>query len=162
MATSIKLDADLKDRAQQLAGQRRRSPHWIMREAIQQYVEREESREDFTREALASWRAWQVRGRCWSGSMPEIGNTLARLVDSLKDLHARARIQARIARLADGNPGQSRNLTGGISELKVDVGTDYRVYFTQRGDVLIILLSGGSKAIQQSDIRKTRTMVKQP
>lgn len=85
----------------------------------------------------------------------------AKWLDSLKDLQARARIQARIARLADGNPGHSRNLTGGVSELKIDVGIGYRVYFTLRGNVLIILLSGGSKATQQADIRKAQAMVKQ-
>jgi putative addiction module killer protein len=76
-------------------------------------------------------------------------------------LQARARIQARIARLAEGNPGHSRNLTGGVSELKIDVGIGYRVYFTLRANVLIILLSGGSKATQQADIRKAQAMVKQ-
>ncbi len=85
----------------------------------------------------------------------------AKWLDSLKDLQARARIQARIARLADGNPGHSRNLTGGVSELKIDVGIGYRVYFTLRANVLIILLSGGSKATQQADIRKAQAMVKQ-
>lgn len=85
----------------------------------------------------------------------------AKWLDSLKDLQARARIQARIARLAEGNPGHSRNLTGGVSELKIDVGIGYRVYFTLRANVLIILLSGGSKATQQADIRKAQAMVKQ-
>jgi predicted transcriptional regulator len=55
MATSLKIDNTLKGRVQQLASQRRRSPHWIMLEAIQQYVEREEARESFKQEALASW-----------------------------------------------------------------------------------------------------------
>jgi putative addiction module killer protein len=93
----------------------------------------------------------------------EIERTLqfSKWLDGLKDLHARAQIQARIARLANGNPGHSRNLTGGVSELKIDAGAGYRVYFTQRGDVLIILLSGGSKATQQADIRKAQAMVKQ-
>ena len=67
---------------------------------------------------------------------------------------------ARIDRLADGNPGQSRNLTGGVSELKIDIGPGYRVYYTQRGDVLIILLCGGDKSSQQIDIRKAQAMVK--
>lgn len=57
----------------------------------------------------------------------------AKWLDGLKDLQARARIQARMARLANGNPGHFRNLTGGVSELKIDVGIGYRVYFTQRG-----------------------------
>jgi putative addiction module killer protein len=82
-------------------------------------------------------------------------------LDNLKDLPARARILARIARLADGNPGQHRNLTGGVSEMKIDVGAGYRVYYTQRGNILIVLLCGGSKSTQQADIRKAQTMVKQ-
>ena len=63
MATSIKIDDDLKSRVQHLAERRRRSAHWIMREAIRQYVEREEARESFKQEALASWAAYQETGR---------------------------------------------------------------------------------------------------
>jgi len=62
MATSLKIDDTLKGRVQHLASQRRRSPHWIMLEAIQQYVEREEAREQFRQEALASWAAYQETG----------------------------------------------------------------------------------------------------
>jgi len=75
-------------------------------------------------------------------------------IDGLKDIAGRARILARIRRLADGNPGDHRNLTGGVSELRVDVGPGYRVYFTQRGNELIILLVGGDKSSQQRDIDK--------
>jgi putative addiction module killer protein len=82
-------------------------------------------------------------------------------LDALKDFQGRARILARIDRLADGNPGQSRHLTGGVSEMKIDVGPGYRVYYTQRGNVLIILLCGGDKSTQQTDIRKAQAMVKQ-
>ena len=60
MAVSVKLDDALKSRIQQLTGQRQRSAHWIMREAIQQYVEREEARKSFTQEALASWAKYQT------------------------------------------------------------------------------------------------------
>lgn len=67
MATSIKIDDTLKSRVDQLASQRRRSPHWIMLEAIQQYVEREETRENFKQEALASWQAYKETGRHLSG-----------------------------------------------------------------------------------------------
>lgn len=67
MATSIKIDDDLKDRIQQLADLRQRSAHWIMREAIAQYVQREEARESFKREALASWAAYHETGRHLSG-----------------------------------------------------------------------------------------------
>lgn len=67
MATSIKIDDTLKARVQQLASQRRRSPHWIMLEAIQQYVEREEARESFNQEALASWASYKETGRHLTG-----------------------------------------------------------------------------------------------
>ena len=67
MATSLKIDDALKGRVQHLATQRRRSPHWIMLEAIQQYVEREEARESFRQEALASWTAYQETGRHLTG-----------------------------------------------------------------------------------------------
>jgi predicted transcriptional regulator len=67
MATSIKIDDELKGRVQRLAGLRQRSPHWIMREAIAQYVEREEAREAFKQEALASWTAYRETGRHLTG-----------------------------------------------------------------------------------------------
>lgn len=67
MATSVKLDDDLKGRVQQLAVQQRRSAHWIMREAIAQYVEREEARESFKQEALASWAEYQATGQHLTG-----------------------------------------------------------------------------------------------
>jgi predicted transcriptional regulator len=67
MAASVKIDDDLKERIQHLAGLRQRSAHWIMREAIQQYVEREEARESFRQEALASWQAYRETGRHLTG-----------------------------------------------------------------------------------------------
>lgn len=67
MATSIKIDDTLKSRVHQLASQRRRSPHWIMLNAIEQYVEREEARESFKQEALASWKSFKETGRHLSG-----------------------------------------------------------------------------------------------
>jgi predicted transcriptional regulator len=67
MATSLKIDDVLKGRVQHLAGQRRRSPHWIMLEAIRQYVEREEARESLKQEALASWSTYQETGRHLTG-----------------------------------------------------------------------------------------------
>ena len=71
----------------------------------------------------------------------------------LKDVQGRARINARINRLVEGNPGQHRVLTGGVAELKIDVGPGYRVYYTQRGTVLVILLCGGDKSTQDKDIK---------
>ena len=64
----------------------------------------------------------------------------------------RARIQVRVDRLIYGNPGQHRNVSAGIFELKIDVGPGYRVYYAQRGLRLLLLLAGGDKSTQQSDI----------
>ncbi len=60
--TSLKLDVETKERIQRLAAARRRSPHWVMREAIEQYVEREETREKFRQHALAAWTHYQTTG----------------------------------------------------------------------------------------------------
>ncbi|MFY9746972.1 MAG: CopG family ribbon-helix-helix protein [Acidobacteriaceae bacterium] len=60
--TSLKLDAETKKRVQRLASSRRRTPHWIMREAVEQYVEREEKREHFRQDALAAWNHYQTTG----------------------------------------------------------------------------------------------------
>lgn len=73
-------------------------------------------------------------------------------IDGLGDLAARARIQVRVDRLAHGNPGSHRRLREGVSELKVDVGPDYRVYYTERDSTLIVLLAGGDKSTQRQDI----------
>ena len=61
-ATSLKLDIKIKERVQRLASARRRSPHWVMREAIEQYVEREEKREQFRQDALTAWNHYQTTG----------------------------------------------------------------------------------------------------
>jgi predicted transcriptional regulator len=60
--TSLKLDLELKERVQRLALARRRSPHWIMREAVEQYVGREEKREQLRQDALAAWNHYQMTG----------------------------------------------------------------------------------------------------
>jgi predicted transcriptional regulator len=60
--TSVKLDTETKERIQRLAVARRRSPHWVMREAIEQYVEREEKREQFRQDALGAWTHYQTTG----------------------------------------------------------------------------------------------------
>lgn len=73
-------------------------------------------------------------------------------LDGLKDRMGRARILVRVDRLIDGNPGQHRDLTDGVSELKIDVGPGYRIYYTQRGTRLLLLLIGGDKDSQQKDI----------
>lgn len=79
-------------------------------------------------------------------------------INALTDLSGRARIQVRIDRLAHGNAGKHRRLTGGMSELKIDVGPGYRVYYVQRGEELIILLAGGDKSSQPRDIKMAMTL----
>lgn len=76
----------------------------------------------------------------------------AQWLDDLRDLKARARIQARIERLAAGNSGDARPVGEGVSELRIDYGPGYRVYFKKRGQELIILLAAGDKSTQARDI----------
>ena len=73
-------------------------------------------------------------------------------MNALRDREGRARIQVRVDRLVHGNPGAHRNLSGGVSELKIDFGPGYRVYYTKRGDRLLLLLAGGDKSSQDDDI----------
>jgi putative addiction module killer protein len=81
-------------------------------------------------------------------------------IDQLRDVSARARILMRVDRLIHGNPGNHRNLTEGVSELKVDVGPGYRVYFSRRGERLLILLAGGDKSSQAKDIIKATRLAR--
>lgn len=74
-------------------------------------------------------------------------------LDGLQDIQARARIQARIERLAAGNPGDVESVGEGVSELRINYGPGYRVYFKQRGRELIVLLAGGDKSTQAKDIK---------
>ena len=75
-------------------------------------------------------------------------------INDLKDRAARSRVLMRVDRLIHGNPGLHRNLTEGVSELKIDVGPGYRVYYSLRGDKLLLLLGGGTKSTQNKDIEK--------
>ncbi|WP_347554760.1 type II toxin-antitoxin system RelE/ParE family toxin [Robbsia sp. KACC 23696] len=75
-------------------------------------------------------------------------------LDGLRDVRARARIQVRVQRLADGNPGDAKPVGEGVSEMRIDYGPGYRVYYTQRRGVFIILLCGGDKGSQDKDIRQ--------
>jgi putative addiction module killer protein len=74
-------------------------------------------------------------------------------INSLKDRSGRARVQVRVDRLVHGNPGQHGTLTDGVCELKIDFGPGYRVYYIERGGVVIVLLAGGDKSTQQQDIK---------
>jgi putative addiction module killer protein len=77
----------------------------------------------------------------------------AKWLDSLSDIRARARILARVERLATGNPGDVKPVGEGVSELRIDYGPGYRVYFKKHGRELVILLAGGDKHTQSSDIK---------
>lgn len=94
--------------------------------------------------------------------MTEIRKTevFAKWLDGLRDLRARARIQARIERLAMGNPGDVRPVGEGVSELRLDYGPGYRVYYKKRGRRLIILLAGGEKSTQAKDIKKAQRLAR--
>ena len=78
----------------------------------------------------------------------------ARWFRRLRDRQARARIDIRIRRLSLGNPGDVRPVGEGVSEIRIDYGPGYRVYFAQRGQTLIVLLAGGDKDSQERDIRR--------
>ena len=80
-------------------------------------------------------------------------------LDSVDDVVTRARIQFRFDRLAHGNPGTHRRLPGGISELKLDFGPGYRVYYTERKGELV-MLCGGDKSSQQRDIQTAFALVR--
>ena len=75
-------------------------------------------------------------------------------IDGLKDQAGRARVLMRVDRLIHGNPGSHRNLMERVSELKVDVGPGYRVYYSQRGNELLLLIAGGDESNQVKDIAK--------
>ena len=79
----------------------------------------------------------------------------------VRDIRAVARIQVRIDRLALGNQGDVKSVGSGVKELRVDYGPGYRVYFTQRGDQLVLLLCGGDKRTQDQDIVQAKLLAKE-
>lgn len=80
-------------------------------------------------------------------------NVFARWLDGLRDIQARARILVRLERLASGNPGDVKPVGEGVSELRVNYGPGYRVYFKKQGLEVVILLAGGDKGSQATDIK---------
>ncbi len=80
-------------------------------------------------------------------------DVFAKWLDGLADVQARARLLVRIDRLAEGNPGDVKPVGGGISEMRVNYGAGYRVYYTVRNREVIILLAGGDKDSQSRDIK---------
>lgn len=79
----------------------------------------------------------------------------------LRDRRARMRITARIRRLSLGNFGDVKPVGGGISEMRIDYGPGYRIYFVQRGETLIILLAGGDKSTQDRDIARASELARE-
>lgn len=84
--------------------------------------------------------------------------TFDRWLGGLRDVRARARIEVRIRRLSLGNPGDVKPVGGGISEMRIDYGPGYRVYFMQQGALIVLLLCGGDKSSQDRDIALARTI----
>jgi putative addiction module killer protein len=82
----------------------------------------------------------------------------SRWLKALRDLRARSKILVRIARLASGNPGDVAPVGEGVSELRIDYGPGYRVYYVQRGARYILLLAGGDKASQVRDIKRAKRL----
>lgn len=84
-----------------------------------------------------------------------------RWLRALRDPQARARINARILRLAFGNLGDAKPVGDGVSEMRIDCGPGYRVYFTQRTSVVVLLLCGGDKSTQRKDIERARLLARE-
>ena len=87
--------------------------------------------------------------------------TFAGWLRKMRDESARARIQIRIRRLSLGNFGDVKPVGEGVSELRIDYGPGYRVYFAQRGNLLVLLLAGGTKKTQPADIAKAKELAKE-
>jgi len=87
--------------------------------------------------------------------MIEIRKTdiFSKWIDGLQDIRARSRILVRIERLAVGNPGDIKPVGEGVSEMRIDYGPGYRVYFKKMGQKVIVLLAGGDKKSQSKDIK---------
>ena len=92
--------------------------------------------------------------------MVEVRQTerFVRWLAGLRDLRGRAKVLARIERLIGGNPGDVKPVGAGVSELRINYGPGYRVYYLQRGNALIILLAGGDKSSQAKDIQAALQM----
>jgi putative addiction module killer protein len=82
-------------------------------------------------------------------------------LDNLKDRRAQIRIVARLRHAEAGNLGDWKPVGGEVSEMRVDFGPGYRLYFTRKGSVLIVMLAGGDKSTQARDIRRARRMLNQ-
>jgi putative addiction module killer protein len=77
-------------------------------------------------------------------------------LDTMRDSQGKAKIKARLQRLALGNLGDCKSVGEGVSELRIDFGPGYRVYFAEKGSTIVLLLCGGDKSTQERDIRKAK------
>ncbi len=84
--------------------------------------------------------------------------TFAKWIDGLSDIRARARILVRIERLAAGNPGDVKPVGENISEMRIDYGPGYRVYYKKTGQTIVVILAGGDKRTQKKDIKKAQQL----
>ena len=82
----------------------------------------------------------------------------ARWLRTLRDQRAAQRIADRIVRISEGKPGDVKSVGGAVSEMRIDYGPGYRVYFMRRGNTVVVLLCGGDKRTQQKDIKRAREM----
>lgn len=87
--------------------------------------------------------------------------TFSDWLKGLRDANARSRVIVRIRRMELGNPGDVKPVGDGVSELRVDYGPGYRLYFVQQGKLVVILLSGGDKRTQAADIAKAKQMARE-
>ena len=88
-------------------------------------------------------------------------NVYDKWIKELRDPNARSRINIRVRRLSLGNPGDVRPVGEGVSELRINYGPGYRVYYLQRGDVFVLLLCGGDKASQSRDIERAKQLARE-
>jgi putative addiction module killer protein len=80
-------------------------------------------------------------------------------LDGLKDVRAQVRVAARLRQAEAGNLGDHKNLAGSLSEMRLDIGPGYRLYFTRRDRILVVMLMGGDKSTQERDIAKARRLL---
>jgi putative addiction module killer protein len=85
----------------------------------------------------------------------------AKWIDELRDRRAVSRIDLRIRRLSLGNFGDVRSVGGGVSEMRIDYGPGYRVYFVRQSDIVVILLCGGDKSTQDRDIATAKSIARE-
>jgi len=90
----------------------------------------------------------------------EVTDEFDKWLKGLRDLQAKERVFERIRRLREGNPGDVKSVGKGVSEMRISYGPGYRLYYTQRGKTVVLLLCGGDKSSQKADIARAVAMVK--